>query len=398
VQSIKKIGLFLNARHSDGGSFQYNQAMLEAIASFTRDEFEVVVIFTGNYWQEKLKYYDLPGRKTNFGFWGPAFGKVWREMRLPMSGWRKISYLFDPIANELKAQHCNLWIFPSQDRFSYRAAVPALVTIYDLMHRYERRFPEVFANGVYEVKEKHYTEICNWAKGIIVDSMLGKQQVIESYGVQPEKVHVLPYVPPEHIFNKDMPKDFELRYHLPSKFIFYPAQFWEHKNHKGIVRAVNILKERCPDINVIFVGSKKNGYRSTYDMVQKLGLTKNIHFFGYVPDEDMSEFYRRAIGMIMPTFFGPTNIPPLEANALGCPVAVSNVYGMFEQLGDAALYFDPNDVNDIAEIIYVIWRNVRLRQQLIKNGHKKSLEWNQKKFGIKLLSIINASLSFQDYS
>jgi len=48
--------------------------------------------------------------------------------------------------------------------------------------------------------------------------------------------------------------------------------------------------------------------------------------------------------MIMPTFFGPTNIPPLEAIAVGCPVAVSNIYGMPHQLGDAALYFNPTRV------------------------------------------------------
>ena len=395
---MKKIGLYLNASPFDGGSFQYSQTMLDVMASFPRDKFEVVVIFTDNYWQEKVKYYDLLGKKIKFGFWGRGFGKVWRKMLLPMNGWRKIGHLIDPAAKEFITQHCDLWIFPFQDRISYQIAVPALVTIYDLMHRYERHFPEVSANGEYCTREKHYTQICNWAKGVLVDSRVGKQQVIKSYGVKPEKVHVLPYIPPRYIFNKYTPRDFEQRYHLPSKFIFYPAQFWEHKNHKGIVRAVNILRERCPEINVIFVGSKKNGYRSTLDLVQKLNLKNNIHFFGYIPDEDMPEFYRRARGMVFPTFFGPTNIPPLEANVLSCPVAVSNIYGMREQFGDAALYFDPNDVNDIAEAIYVLWKKDTLLQQLIKNGHKKSLEWNKNEFSVRLASIINNCLTIHDYS
>lgn len=395
---MKKIGLFLQVQPSSGGAFQYSKAMIEALATLPREEFEVIVAFTSNNWQEELKYYDLPKKKINLGFLGRALGKVWRSMGLPISGWRKICYFIHPVAKELIRQKCDLWIFPSQDVWAYQVPVPALVTIYDLMHRYEKRFPEVSENGEYKYREKRYAQICKWAKGILVDSEVGKQQVTESYGVVPRKVHILPYVPPKHIYNKDMPKDFDLRYRLPSKFIFYPAQFWEHKNHKGIVRAVNILKEKCPGIKVIFVGSKKNGYRTTFDMVQKLGLTKNVYFLGYIPDEDIPEFYRRARGMIMPTFFGPTNIPPLEANALGCPVAVSNIYGMFEQLGDAALYVDPNDVNDIAEKIYIIWTNDKLRQQLIENGYRKSLVWNQKKFGLKLLSIINTCLAMQEYN
>ena len=390
----KKIGLFLGTQPSDGGSFRYSQAMVEALASLPREKFEVVVVFSNNNWQEKLKYHDLPGKKVNLGFWGRASGKAWRSIGLPLSGWRKICYFVHPVVKKLVQQNCDLWIFPSQDTWSYQVPVPALVTIYDLMHRYEKRFPEVSKNGVYEYREKRYTQICKWAKGILVDSNVGKQQVIESYEVKSERIHVLPYTPPQFIYNRNLPERFDSRYHLPGKFIFYPAQFWEHKNHKGIVSAVNILKEKYPDIKAIFVGSKKNGYRSTFDMVQKFGLTENIQFLGFVPDEDMPEFYRRARGMIMPTFFGPTNIPPLEANALGCPVAVSNIYGMIEQLGDAALYFDPNDVNDIAEKIYIIWTNDKLRQQLIENGYRKSLVWNQEEFGLKLLSIINTCLSF----
>jgi glycosyltransferase involved in cell wall biosynthesis len=394
----KKIGLFLKAQPSDGGSFRYSQAMVEALASLPREEFEVVVVFTNNNWQEKLKYYDLPAKMINIGFWDRAFVKVWRSIGLPISGWRKICYFFHPMAKELIQQNCDLWIFPSQDTWSYQVPVPALVTIYDLMHRYEKRFPEVSENGEYKFREKRYTQICKWAKGILVDSNVGKQQVIESYEVEPGRVHVLPYTSPQFIYDRSLPEGFDFRYNLPEKFIFYPAQFWEHKNHKGIVEAVNVLKEKCPDIKMIFIGSEKNGYKATFDMVQKLGLTKNVHFLGFVPDEDIPAFYRRATGMIMPTFFGPTNIPTLEANALGCPVAVSDVYGMFEQLGDAALYFDPNDVNDIAEKIYIIWTNDKLRQQLIENGYRKSLVWNQEEFGLKLLSIINTCLAAQDYS
>jgi glycosyltransferase involved in cell wall biosynthesis len=285
-------------------------------------------------------------------------------------------------------QNCDLWIFPSQEGiWSYQVPVVAVCTIFDLMHRYEKRFPEVYAQGIYEHREMHYKQMCKWAKGILVDSELGKQQVVESYGTDPIKIHVLPFVPPKYIYGKST-NQFDNRYRLPKKFIFYPAQFWEHKNHKGLVQAVHILREKHPDLTLIFVGSKKNGYKSTHDMVQKLNVAGNIIFLGYVPDEDMPELYRRARGMIMPTFFGPTNIPPLEANVLGCPIAVSNIYAMPEQLEGAALYFDPTSIEEIAHAIEQIWTDDELCQKLREQGFQQANKWNQAHFNKRLYTII----------
>lgn len=128
-----------------------------------------------------------------------------------------------------------------------------------------------------------------------------------------------------------------------------------------MIEAAALLKDAIPDLHLVFVGSKKEGYKGIHELVEKFKLTRSIYFLGYAPDIDIPEFYRRARAMIMPSFFGPTNIPPLEAIALGCPVAVSDIYGMPEQMGDAALYSDPNNVNDIAEKIYIIWTDDKLR-------------------------------------
>lgn len=308
-------------------------------------------------------------------------------MKLPMAGWRNISYYCHSFARILIRQHCDLWIFPSQDIWSYRINIPSLVSIHDLMHRYEKRFPEVSVDGEYEERENCYKQICKWSKAILVDSKVGKEQVVESYGADCNKIYELPFVAPQYIYDSKSSDKFDKRYKLPEKFLFYPAQFWEHKNHKRLVLAVNSLVSKHPDINMVFVGSKKNGYESVFDMVCKLGLDKKIFFFGYVPNEDMPEFYRRARGMIMPTFFGPTNIPPLEANALGCPVAVSRIYAMPDQLQDAAIYFDPLSVEQMVDAIERIWTDDLLCADLKKHGLMRSGQWNQQGFNKKLYEI-----------
>ena len=123
-------------------------------------------------------------------------------------------------------------------------------------------------------------------------------------------------------------------YHLPDRYLFYPAQFWPHKNHARIVQALGVLKrEHGLKIPVVFSGShtveiRERTFREVMSVSSQLGLEKEIHYLGYVPDEDMSGIYAEAVGLVMPTFFGPTNIPIFEAWAFGCPVLTSDIRGI----------------------------------------------------------------------
>jgi glycosyltransferase involved in cell wall biosynthesis len=205
-------------------------------------------------------------------------------------------------------------------------------------------------------------------------------------------VHVLPYIAPKYIFHTKSPTGFEKRFQLPLRFLFYPAQFWPHKNHGGLLEAISVLKEKYPDIHLVFSGAKKHGYESLALLVKQLNLENNVHFLGYVADEDIPELYRRARALIMPTFFGPTNIPPLEANALGCPVAASNIYAMKDQLGDAAIYFNPSSVIEIVKSVEQLWINDQLCQKLSNAGLERSKKWSQRLFNGKLHDIISLVL------
>jgi glycosyltransferase involved in cell wall biosynthesis len=260
-----------------------------------------------------------------------------------------------------------------------------LGVIFDLMHRYEKQFPEVSSKGIYRIRERHYRNTCRHSRGVLVDSEVGRRHVLESYAMSSGKVHVLPFVPPKHIH---YPISEGILPDLPSKFIFYPAQFWEHKNHKRLVQASALVRKKCPDFHLVLVGSRKNAYDSTVESVRELGLSGIIHFLGYVPDSQMPALYRKARAMIMPTFFGPTNIPPLEAIAVGCPVAVSNIYGMPHQLGDAALYFNPTRVEEMAAAMEALWTDDHLCDRLTTCGFQRASEWNQGHFNLRFQEII----------
>lgn len=384
---MKKIGVFLSGESKSGGGFQYNLAMLNAVAAFPKDEYEVVIAYVSPSWLKYIRFYKLNSiRLLPLVF---AIRRIWFKLNLPhLQGERITKKLWPMVARKLIKEKSDLWIFPCRDELSFQAKIPALTTIHDLMHRYEQRFPEVSENGEYERRERHYSRICMFSKAILVDSEVGRQQVHESYGMPLERIYVLPFVPYPNILNVKDLNDFDSKYNLPKKFVFYPAQFWMHKNHGRLIKAIYILKKEFPNIYLTLVGSKRNGYGRARNLVNKLNLEENVKFLGFVPNEDIPSFYRRARVMIMPTFFGPTNIPPLEAFALGCPTATSNVYGMPEQVGNAALLFNPESVEEIANSIRLLWTNDELCKKLIKNGKKRSKEWGQTQFRKKLIEII----------
>jgi glycosyltransferase involved in cell wall biosynthesis len=256
------------------------------------------------------------------------------------------------------------------------------------MHRYESRFPEVSSRGEYRKRERHFRNTCRWARAILVDSEIGKRQVTESYGVDSARIYVLPFIPPIFL-PSELPSDASNPIpRLPSKYFFYPAQFWEHKNHKSLVKAAALLRQETPDLKVVLTGSPRNAYVSTIDLIEKLHMEKYFHFLGYVPQMYMAELYRGARALIMPTFFGPTNIPPLEAAAVGCPVASSSVYGMREQMGDAALYFDPSSPVEIAQIMKRLWQSDDLCKELSRKALVRSSHWNQSHFNGRFYDIL----------
>lgn len=96
--------------------------------------------------------------------------------------------------------------------------------------------------------------------------------------------------------------------------------------------------------------------------------------------------------MVMPSYFGPTNIPPLEAMALGCPVIVSNKYAMPEQVGDAGLSFNPDSPEEIAQKIELVWQDEHLRQEMIRKGYQRVRGWKDIDFKKRFIHIILKTL------
>ena len=386
---MKRVGILLTAGPG-GGTHQYTQTILDALLALPGDEYTIVAAYADPMWLN-----DLPPRvqrvRLRDSAWNRALNKAWHVSRLPMSAWRKSAARLDSNIRALVNQRCDLWLTPNNDRHAFRAPVPTLGTVHDLMHRYEPSFPEVSHDGEYERREFHFRETCRWTKAILVDSELGKQQLRDSYGIPESRVFVLPYIAPRYVREiAGTDTTLDERYRLPEKFFFYPAQLYRHKNHAGLIEAIALMKETHPDVRLVLAGAtERNAHSDLRALVAARGLAEHVQFVGYLPDADVAAFYKRARALVMPTFFGPTNIPPLEAFATGCPTATSDIYAAREQLGDAALFFDPRSVDQIRDCLVRLWADDALCAELGARGRRHAENWGPLQFNARLAEIIS---------
>lgn len=394
---MRRVGLLLTIEPTWGGAFQYDLSILDAVAGIKDKNIEFVVGYSHPAWLTYLEKIKMKTLHVPMGYWGRFFAQLVHCSGISLSLWRALSPWFHPTIRSIIKEKCDLWIFPSQDPWCYLAPVPAVATIHDLMHRYERRFPEIGTWWQYSWREWHFKNTSKWSEAILVDSNLGKQHVIDSYGTDTSRIFVLPFIAPSYLEYFEMQStDEPLDISLPEKFIFYPAQFWEHKNHKRLISAVSLIKSRFPDIRLVLSGAHKNLYASLFELVNSLGLAENILFPGYLPDNIMGTIYNKARATMMPTFSGPTNIPPLEAMKMGCPLAVSNIYAMPEQTRGAALLFNPESVEEMADAMASLWENDSLCAELSERGRMISSQWGKEHFEAHFRDILLQVLDAQE--
>jgi len=388
---IRRIGLYLGVAPNAGGMFQYAQSMVEALSHLDPKLWQVVIAHGDTDWVPILARFELTGHVLRYVRLGQRIADAAMSLRLSAPLTRALSKLINPLVRELLALDCGTWIFPAQESLTYQVpGIQAIGTIHDLMHRYEPHFPEVSARFRYGIREHRFGNIACHSAAVLVDSEVGREHVVESYRVPRERIWPLYYVAPSYLHDTTPRADFDAHYQLPARFVFYPAQFWPHKNHLRLLEAISIVANTHPDIALVLSGGKRHAIEQVRAHAKKLRIEDKVFFVGYVPDADLAGFYKRARALVMPTFFGPTNIPPLEALSLGCPAIVSGIYGMPEQCGDAALYFDPKCPKEIADQIARVWIDDALVASMTCRGIERSRKQGQAQFNHRILHVLES--------
>ena len=380
----KRLVIVLTMLPHHGGKYQYSLSVLNSFKD--QSHFNIVVLYYDEHWSSlipkefhKIKINKdikiIQGIKLLIGL--IPFGDI--LIRL-------LSNIFFSIHKKIHDIKPDLVIYPGGETLSYENKYKSVVPVFDIMHKYES-YPEINSFRINYSRNLHYKRVVKNASIVFVDSEVGKLQLKESYPFKNSlKIIKLPYTAPPYVFTS-IKGSFKID--LPKKYLFYPAQFWKHTNHENLIEALEILKTKHKvKIDLVLVGAKKNYYLNVLDVIKKYGLENQIHYFNYVQNDELVYLYKNAFALIMTSTLGPTNIPPLEAIALGCPVIVSDVYAAREQLDDSALYFNPKDSEDISNKILDLLKNQKLREDIIRKGFIKSSQYSQSQFKTTLLNSI----------
>ena len=256
-----------------------------------------------------------------------------------------------------------------------------IITVWDQCHRDWPEFPEIYLNDEFEFREFLYKNTLRKAVAILVDDELSKKKMQERYGVDADRIHVARFFPMVDAQLMTIPSvDVSVKYSVKKPFLFYPAQFWAHKNHAYILRALKKLKEKNIFVDVVFVGNDYGNKKFLIKTVESMNLTAQVHFLGFISREEVVAFYKTALALVMPTYFGPTNIPPLEAFAFGCPVCYSDLPGLREQVGDAAFLMNLDDESSLVSIIETLLQDKNTVEAKITAGYRRLAVYSETEY------------------
>jgi glycosyltransferase involved in cell wall biosynthesis len=187
-------------------------------------------------------------------------------------------------------------------------------------------------------------------------------------GIEKSKIRVI-----HNNLNDEWLKKFDERASRPYKqpYMLFVGNIKPHKNLRNLLLAFSKVAGDLPH-HLVIVGNKSGFITSDNEVVEMAEkLSEKVSFTGHISLDDLKRHYKHAEGLLFPSLYEGFGFPPLEAMSCGCPTLVSNASSLPEICGDAALYCDPNDVDDIANKILQLAQNQVLRKNLVERGYNR---------------------------
>ncbi len=178
----------------------------------------------------------------------------------------------------------------------------------------------------------------------------------------------------------------------PQEFIMYTGSAFPHKNLERLISAFSVLKEQHPDLKLILVGKREYHSKALEKWAKKQHYFDDIVFTGFIPDEELKWYYQNARAYVFPSLNEGFGLPGLEAMVHGCPVVSSNFSCLPEVHGDAAHYFNPEDIHEMAQKIDEVISNEPLRKKLIEKGYENAKRFSWHRFATQHLSLFEKLL------
>jgi glycosyltransferase involved in cell wall biosynthesis len=306
---------------------------------------------------------DLPNENKFFKYKVIKSNFLWSQIRLPIELYtnKNINIYFSP------AHYLPLF-----------CPVPQVVTIHDLAYLY---FPDDFT-------KKDLWQLRNWtgssikkARQIIAVSKTTKKDIVKNYEVDENKVSV--------VYNGYEKQTVEKTSAVKlKKYILFVGTIQPRKNLEILIDAFDKFVKTNIDFKLMIVGKKGWLYESIFEKVRIMKLEDKIIFTDHVADKELVWYYKNAFCLVLPSLYEGFGIPVLEAMNYNCPVIASFSSSLPEVGGDASLYFDPKNSDDLLDKFNILKNNSKLRKELILKGKQRIKDFSWGKCGKETLEVI----------
>jgi glycosyltransferase involved in cell wall biosynthesis/SAM-dependent methyltransferase len=303
--------------------------------------------------------------------------------RVPKPVLKKLADMYQGVAARLQSNGSlvselggDLLFCPFTAPFYFDARVPIVSVVLDIQYFH---YPEFFSPQERAERDRHFRLACRVASRVICISEFVRRTVLEATSINPVRVETV-HIAVQNRFGKPSAENREavlVRHGVRAgRYLLYPANFWQHKNHELLLTAFGMHRVNNPgsDLKLVFTGAP--GARMEYlrEACRKMGLGEQVVFAGFVPDEEFALLLRACLAVIFPSLYEGFGIPVWEAMAAGKPVLCSNVTALPEICGDAAVLFDPRKPDEIAKAIQRIETEPQLLYDLSEKGKRHVAE------------------------
>ena len=293
----------------------------------------------------------------------PLLWKFWYDVKIPA------------ILRKCKAD-----IFVSCDGLcSLNTKVPQCVVVHDLSFLH---FPSFNKKSHTLFYKKYTAKFLNKAATIATVSEFSKRDIIKNYKIDASKIDVV-YSATKEIFypnNEEEKKKTKDKYAEGKDYFVYIGAIHPRKNLLNLLKAFSVFKNRQQsNLKLVLAGRLAWKYESFLENLKTYKYRNDVVMTGYLEEEELVNVVSSAYGLVYPSLLEGFGVPVLEAMRSEVPVITSLNSSMQEIAGDAALYADPKNYQDIADKMMLLYKDEDLRKELVQKGKKivTQYSWNR---------------------
>lgn len=352
---------FLLKDYLEGYGFFINETMRRIVTNHPEHEF--IFLFDRPYEKEFVFAPNVTPVVIGPPARHPLLWKIWYDYKLP---------------SFLKKNKPD--VFVSADGFvSLRTKVPQCIVVHDLSFIHYPSF----------VKKSHLLFFKNQlpkfiakAKTVATVSRYSREDIIKNYKTPPAKIQVVYSAVKDgyHPVSDEVKEKVKAKYTGGKEYFIYVGSIHPRKNLMNLLKAFSVFKKKMKsNMQLVIAGRLAWKFDEFTEALKTYKFRNDVKLPGYLPQQDLIELTASAYALVYPSLFEGFGVPPLEAMYCEVPVITSSVSAIPEICGEAALYADPNNFDDIADKMMLLYKDEKLRNDLIAKGKLQCREYSWEK-------------------